>query len=950
MNNKLILSALVLAGVASTGNAGNNATTFPYNASTGGLSYTFFNLSPNDWTMTPYGAGANPSAPTGQPALSQGWGNQDGTVGFFNNINISGGSCSKPTSLVYNNIIFYNVADPINTPATIPLSPGTYHSLVEESTAYNGYENVATIADSWVLSSAGGGEIIMANMATAGNAFNIGQELNNTPYPFCAANLNTWYNGFINPPQVAGLVTSGGNAPAIYHSSTNPNGAGFVSQTMNYNGQYGVTPGLVNTGGLWAGMQNITSVATNAPALAVNAVNLSMYPVNLSNYVTSNLIPGYYNYATPIFGGHFTVAVGDPFLVSSYAAKILWYITSGMGYAFNNNSLTALDITNLQNLVAPSGAGGVFNSGSYSADYATWLLGSPGLAQTAMSTMNTAASTPITKESIWGKIFSQAATIAIDAGEAGLAALTDGASEEVKVAVNTTASYGGGFTDAATNAIAVNNTSTLSQPAPISQNAPVVINDTYSAGNLLGMLLTNTFVQAEVNNALPSGNLSSLALYSNDSISTDGLCSNIDITTNLLSGSCGTLSATAQVYNNALSTYENSQSSSQLSLWDSVLTGSDITASNGYMMLQNPSIPTFTPPTQVVYQTGTVPTVNPSITSVNVTFSNPTGMLNVASYTLNNPTSSGSTPAATGVPAFNMVIGTPPMAGQGIVFSPPIYSPGTTSERGYYLYDTTTGIFTVTGYYGVSNSDTYSETESFANSVQTIDMTACAPNSSVTLTLNANPAYANQYGASGELSCFNNEPPVAISSGTYPKPTNTPTIATFNTPMPGGLQAPSFYSPTSNAMSSQLTALVIYNTGTGVLTVKGYGYSNAGNASIATFSNGPQVLDMTTCSTNNVNLTVYPTANTAGGGPVGSGYLTCQSTPSLPYNACVNDPQATGGVIVGITTAPIANGTGAGFELGCACIPSYLEGTAHGTSLGGVFVGATNTNLSGQCN
>ena len=469
------------------------------------------------------------------------------------------------------------------------------------------------------------------------------------------------------------------------------------------------------------------------PPLAVNAVNLSMYPVNLSNYVTSNYTNYLDTYAAPIFGGHFTVAVGDPFLVSSYAAKILWYITSGMGYAFSNNSLSASDIANLQNLVAPPGASGVFNSGSYSAAYAAWLLASPSEAESAISTMNKAALTPITKESIWGKVFSQAATLAIDAGIASAAALTGGASTVAQAAVNTVGLEAGGFTDAATNAITVNNTSTISQPAPVSATAPVVINDTYSAGNLLGLLLTNTFVQAEINNTLSSFNTSSFALWSNDSICTDSLCSNINVTNNLMSGSCGTPSGTAQVYTNALSTYTNSQSTAQLSLWDSVLTGSDITASNGYMILQNPSIPTFTPPTQVVNATGTVPMVTPGIAAANVTFSNPTGMLNVASYTVNNP-SSASTPAG------------------------------------------------------------------------------------------------------------------------------------------GSIDS------------------------------------------------------------------------------VASGYLTCQSTPSLPYNACVNDPQATGGVIVGITTAPIANGTGATFQLGCACIPSYLEGPVSGTSLGGVFVGATNTNLSGQCN
>lgn len=264
MNNKFILTALVLAGTASTGNA--TIVNFPYNAGAGGLSYTFFNISPNQWTMTPYGAGANPSAPTGSPASTQGWGNADGTVGFFNNVGISGGKCSSPSTQVANNIFFYDVADPISTPGTIDLSVGTSDSLVEASTAYNGYENVAAIAYSWVLSSSvGGGKIIMANMASAGSGFMDGQEYNGVPYPFCASATELWYNGYINPPQVAGSVSSVNKVPSTFHTSTNPLGAGFVSQTMNYNGLYGVTLGLINTGGLWAGIQNITPVATNAP-------------------------------------------------------------------------------------------------------------------------------------------------------------------------------------------------------------------------------------------------------------------------------------------------------------------------------------------------------------------------------------------------------------------------------------------------------------------------------------------------------------------------------------------------------------------------------------------------------------------------------------------------------------------------------------------------------------
>ena len=134
--------------------------------------------------------------------------------------------------------------------------------------------------------------------------------------------------------------------------------------------------------------------------------------------------------------------------------------------------------------------------------------------------------------------------------------------------------------------------------------------------------------------------------------------------------------------------------------------------------------------------------------------------------------------------------------------------------------------------------------------------------------------------------------------------------------------------------------------------VTGYGYYTPNGSQIAQFANGVQTLDMTTCATNAATLSAFPYSATAGSttGSEAFGYLTCQSPPTLPYNACTNDPQATGGVIAAITTAPAADGTGAQFELGCACIPNALGGPASGTSLGGVIVGATSLNPTASCN
>jgi hypothetical protein len=182
------------------------------------------------------------------------------------------------------------------------------------------------------------------------------------------------------------------------------------------------------------------------------------------------------------------------------------------------------------------------------------------------------------------------------------------------------------------------------------------------------------------------------------------------------------------------------------------------------------------------------------------------------------------------------------------------------------------------------------------------------------------------------------------------------TVANSN----GSVTAPTISAATSNvntvtaSSSTNGTATTTITTvPPGYLMVNGYGYSTSTGNQITPFANGVQVLDMTACATNKATLTVYPNSSTAGT-PIGSqayGYLTCQSPPTLPYNACTSDTQATGGVIAAImTTATASDGSGAQFQLGCACIPSYLGGPSSGTNLGGVIVGATSVNPTGSCN
>ncbi|MCX7113110.1 MAG: hypothetical protein NTX45_23940 [Proteobacteria bacterium] len=723
-------------------------------------------------------------------------------------------------------------------------------------------------------------------------------------------------------------------------------------------------------------------------------------------------------------------------IVHQKECSVSWYIVTNNGYAFNNNSLTAGDLTTLQNHVAPSSGDGAFVSDSYSASYAQWLLQSPNAAQSAFSTMNTAASKPVTKESVWGKVINATLKTVTNSLIEGADLMTGGeASVAIAVAQGAAETTVGAYGSDVTDAITASFTSTSSLPPPVSQQAPPVVNNSYSSSNLLGLLLTNSIVQATINNNLEGlNNQSSAALWSNDSINTDNLCNTtlnnssatttVSVTANLITGPCyttnssgglttptvannGTQPTSVQSYSNVLSLYQNSQSSTEINLWDAILTGSDITtvqsssaSNNGYMQVANPTIAAFSPPTQLVNAVTTTTTNPLNVSGVNTTFNLATGMVSLASYTVPSVLApAGSVPAPTGVPNLSLAIGTPPMANQGIQFALPYYAISSPLPAGYYAYNPGTGILTVNGYNGESNSSADVFGYGFANGQQTLNMTACPEGADALLTINANPDYANA-PASGSLSCYGTFP-IAVSGS--PIPTSTPTLSTVNTamPTPSSGTAPAFYTPNSTLLSptqnsnlwsysatGSLTSTTTVNshfsvtaptiaaasstvssvttstsTGTnsttttttvppGYLVVTGYGYSTSSGNQTPPFANGVQILDMTTCATNAATLTVYPYSGTAGAqtGSEAYGYLTCQSPPTLPYNACTNDVQATGGLIVAVTTAPASDGTGAAFQIGCACIPSYLGGTGGGTSLGGVLVGATSINPTGSCN
>lgn len=275
MNWRLII-VLSLAGYAPTA-----AADYSYNAKTGALSYTVFNLSSNSvCTFTPYEGNANPSAVTtaslstntqydyyvwSNTASNAGWNSnvQEGNLGFFH----SGGN---PGSAPYN-YVFYSPEDPISSPSPslTSLSQGGYGNTVEYSTAfsqggaYNG-NNPPAIADSWTItcgaSSAdtSNGTIVMANMASATNYFlDDGSVWSGSADAGRLTGIYAFYNSAINPP-----------SPGATNSSANPNGAGFVGDgstlcstdticpgnTMNLNSTS--TTESMQTGGVWMGVYN----------------------------------------------------------------------------------------------------------------------------------------------------------------------------------------------------------------------------------------------------------------------------------------------------------------------------------------------------------------------------------------------------------------------------------------------------------------------------------------------------------------------------------------------------------------------------------------------------------------------------------------------------------------------------------------------------------------------
>ncbi|MFM8442308.1 MAG: hypothetical protein ACKN9W_03075 [Methylococcus sp.] len=759
--------------------AGASSTIPTYQAGTGALSYMFFNLSGSNCTLTAYGSGGNPAAYSTSWAQVVGWGNNDAAnAGFFNNYGL-GGDEKNPSSQVSNNYLFYNNADPINS-SSVPTSAitldvgqggensGKTSNVVITSSQLgpnsdNYSINYPAMGDSWGIACYGQNTIALANLASAASAL---QSNGPTSYPYNQSMTGWFYNSTINPPAWAGCNAQG-NA-----SYTNPCGVGFTSANASAGNQilnWNVATTAANyqaMGGLWSGVNyNYNNSSSTYPA--ANLLNMPMLPINFSAYQQAsqgNSNPNdssqSMNY-TDVYGGHFTLAMGDPFVISSYAAKMLWFAV--MNATLNDDT----NLSSISSALSKTAGTGVFSEGSYEDNYVQWLLGSqsasqnyagaPQLAANAYQSAFKAASVPVTKESFWGKFFTGLADAALDAGVAALT-FVPGGDVVVAASVGAATAVTGAVIPDMNAAIGNSFTSTLSANPPLSQNAPVVINPSYAANNLLGLFLTNTAVQSAINSTLsvsspPNPFWSNYSIYTDNQSSNTTGCANISMANSLMNGTCYPSGGGSGVVNGSQGsvpsgTYTNvyaaNPTTTEFSLWNAILTGSDVTTDgNGYIVMGNSSgsISSFSPPVQMINATNgsSAPTTAlPSGLAVNTTFNLNTGTLTAQSYVNGTMPSGGNPPPSAAPTPTDVVSGSNPYN--------VVYSWATES------YNSSTGIFSATAYWASvgGNQNFYA----FANGTPTLDMTNCLVNSAVTLTITPDPSSPTGANASGALSCL----------------------------------------------------------------------------------------------------------------------------------------------------------------------------------------------------
>lgn len=399
---------------------------YAFQSKTGALSYSLFNLSPyTKCEFIPYGRDNNPEAIEGSLAQRDGWSSGSGVAGFFN-WPFSSNDASQ--TIARRNYVFWDAEDRLQdpTPPVGSLAIGIGTHTVEYSDSLRTFLNPQAMADSWVIQCTEGNTtssgvrlpdakpIVMAGVASSSNLLESGEIREDLEFldnrggsTFAYAwSLEGWFaNEDINPPSL------GGNGKSAY--MPNVNGMGFTHDTLNFNLPYDLT-GQNQTGGLWLGVENKNGKEKDVNgnpkgAYAAASLNFPIYPVNLSTYVENpedetspngmynpeggeplqvgiyyrsfagaeNYRPTtklYHKTAAPIFGGHFTLAVGDPFIINSYAAKILWSLVSSPKFALQNNQVTAQKL--IETLVA-SDKVPVFKPNSKAENYLKWLLNSP---------------------------------------------------------------------------------------------------------------------------------------------------------------------------------------------------------------------------------------------------------------------------------------------------------------------------------------------------------------------------------------------------------------------------------------------------------------------------------------------------------------------------------------------------------------------------------------------
>lgn len=760
--------ALVIGGALPTGMAlGGHPETPAYQAGAGVLSYSFFNLSGQSCTFTPYGAQPNPYSPPGD--ANWGWENTGSNLAFFNNGNPEGNG----------EWIFYNNSDPINTdpkafPPAITLANGvgsgsasgtsTFIQVTSTETGQNWSINYPAMGDSWGVD-CGTINSAIATLASSGSSLQSG-----------------WYGSLVGSIPNANITPTGYSNPfndGCSATNANPCGADFAYQGMNWNLDSN-NPLFQNMGALWSGINYDTDAA---PVPASSSLNFAILPINFSAYVQAytginftDMTPNVQTYYTPIYGGHTAIAVGDPYLVSSISAKILWFLATNDSFTLNNGTQVSNISSTLSNSGGSGGGNGVFWSNSYEDAYVQWFVGSqsssanfpgqPLAAATAYHSAYQAASVPVTQESVWGKVFSGLADIAIDLTAAALHEIPGGVGDVVGGIAD---GVSGTIQSDVNSAIANAYTYSASGAPPNPTQAPVTYNGTFAATNLFGMLLSNMGVQSEIN-ILTNNTGGPSPLWSNYDIYTDSECPVIGVTNNLMQGTCyasngskvtnGTGSTVSQYTN----VYAKNQTTTELSIWNAILSGSNITTnSSGYMVTGGSNqYPSFSPPTVVVNASSS--NFTPNSILVNTAFNPNTGTLSANSIGVQNQPYEpiGTYSAPTAEPS---IISPQALQTNNPTGTSPVTWTITVPESGisYIATGPNAGTYTINTYCIANTSNTTCTTP--ANGAQTINMTQCLPDSLVFV---------------GDSIADSNQTPPTVNINLACQPPPTPTNVTLD--------------------------------------------------------------------------------------------------------------------------------------------------------------------------